>query len=154
MNVSRGIEVGLVATWVVPGFAEERQLGSGASGRVVAAVHVASGTPVAIKYLLPRLLGDPMFLAGFRAEAELLKSLTDRNVVRLYDYIEAAGDVQGAAIIMEMIDGVSLFEMITRQGPTGPESALLVPARDCTAGRPPPCTRPCSRPSSGRWPAA
>ena len=79
-----------MATWVVPGFAEERQLGSGASGRVVAAVHVASGTPVAIKYLLPRLLGDPAFLAAFRAEAELLKGLTDRHVVRLYDYIEAA----------------------------------------------------------------
>src|SRR5579862_3667797 len=91
MNVSRRIEVGLVATWVVPGFAEERQLGSGASGRVVAAVHVASGTPVAIKYLLPRLLGDPAFLAAFRAEAELLKGLTDRHVVRLYDYIEAPG---------------------------------------------------------------
>ena len=108
----------------MPGFAEERQLGSGASGRVVAAVHQASGTRVAIKYLSPRLFQDPQFLAGFRAEARLLRSLNVPHVVHLLDYVEAPG--QGAAIIMELVNGVSLHQMITRQGPTGPESALLV----------------------------
>ena len=106
------------------GFAEERELGTGASGRVVAAVHQASGTRVAIKYLSPRLLGDPGFLAAFRAEAQLLRSLQDAHVVRLYDYVEAPG--QGAAIIMELVSGISLHQMITRQGPTTAESALLV----------------------------
>ena len=72
-----------MSQWVVPGFAEERQLGSGASGLVVAAVHMASGTRVAIKYLSPRYFQDPGFLAGFRAEAQLLKSLADPHVVRL-----------------------------------------------------------------------
>jgi hypothetical protein len=103
----------------------------------VAAVHMATGTRVAIKYLLPRLLGDPAFLAAFRAEAELLKGLADRNVVRLYDYLEAPGAAgvdrgappgaaQGAAIVMEMVDGVSLHEMINEQGPTTPQAALAV----------------------------
>jgi serine/threonine-protein kinase len=32
----------------------------------------------------------------------------------------------GAAIVMELVDGVSLHEMITRQGATSPESALVV----------------------------
>jgi eukaryotic-like serine/threonine-protein kinase len=108
----------------VPGYAEERELGNGASGRVVAAVHVASGTPVAVKYLSPRLFGDPGFLDRFRAEAQLLRSLADPHVVRLFDYVEEPG--QGAAIVMELVDGVSLHEMITSQGPTTAESALLV----------------------------
>jgi serine/threonine-protein kinase len=108
----------------VPGYAEERQIGSGASGKVVAAVHQPSGTRVAIKYLAPRLAADREFLARFRAEASLLKSLGGGHVVRLLDYAEAPG--QGAAIVMELVNGVSLHQMITRQGPAGPESALAV----------------------------
>jgi hypothetical protein len=123
--------------WVVPGFAEERELGRGGSGRVVAGVHLASGTRVAIKYLLPRLLGDPGFIHAFRAEADLLRSLEVPHVVRLFEYVEAPdhagvdrgsspGGLHGAAIIMELVDGVSLHDMITQQGPTTPESALAV----------------------------
>jgi eukaryotic-like serine/threonine-protein kinase len=113
-----------MSSWVVPGFAEERELGAGASGRVVAAVHVASGARVAIKYLSPRLLDAPGFLKAFRSEATLLRTLDVPQVVRVFDYAEAHG--QGAAIIMELVSGVSLHDMITRQGPVGPESALLV----------------------------
>jgi len=110
-----------MSSWVVPGFAEERQLGSGASGRVVAAVHQASGTRVAIKYLS---LKDPGFLAAFRGEATLLRTLNVPEVVRFLEYVEAPG--QGAAIVMELVDGVSLHQMITRQGPASAESALAV----------------------------
>ena len=113
-----------VGSWVVPGFAEEQELGRGASGRVTAAVHVMTGTRVAIKYLSPQYLHDQEFLARFRAEAQLLRSLQDPHVVRLFDYAEAPG--QGAAIVMELIAGASLHQMITRQGPASPESALLV----------------------------
>jgi len=117
-----------VVSWVVPGFSQERELGSGASGRVVAAVRAADGQRVAIKYLSPRLSGNPRFLAAFRAEAALLRSLDVPFVVRLLDYVEApgAGGTAGAAIVMELVEGVSLHEMITRQGPGGPESALVV----------------------------
>jgi serine/threonine-protein kinase len=60
--------------WVVPRYAHERELGSGASGRVVAAAAVATGKQVAIKYLLARHFRDPVTLDSFRREAELLKS--------------------------------------------------------------------------------
>jgi serine/threonine-protein kinase len=91
---------------------------------VVAAVHVASGARVAIKYLSPRLLAATGFLEAFRSEAAVLRTLNVPQVVQLYDYVEAPG--QGAAIIMELIDGVSLHDMITRQGPTSAQSALAV----------------------------
>ena len=113
-----------MSAWVVPGYTEERELGHGASARVVAATHNDSGRQVAIKYLAPRLLHDPNFLARFREEVELLASIDVPHVVRLFDYVEEPG--VGAAIVMELVDGVSLHEMITRQGATTPESALVV----------------------------
>ncbi len=113
-----------MSMWAVPGFAEERELGAGASGRVVAAVHLASGTRVAIKYLSPRLVAAPGFLEAFRAEAALLRTLSVPQVVRIFEYAEAPG--QGAAIVMERVSGVSLHDMITRQGPASAEAALLV----------------------------
>ena len=113
-----------MSAWTVPGYAEERELGRGASGRVMAAVNEATGQRVAIKYLSPTLFNDPAFLAGFRSEAELLRSLDVPQVVRLFHYVEEPG--QGAAIVMELVDGVSLHEMISRRGATSPESALVV----------------------------
>jgi serine/threonine protein kinase len=113
-----------MSAWVVPGYTEERELGHGASARVVAATRNDTGQQVAIKYLAPRLLRDPNFLARFREEVELLASIDVPHVVRLFDYVEVPGE--GAAIVMELVNGVSLHEMITRQGPTSPESALVV----------------------------
>jgi len=113
-----------MSAWVVPGYTEERELGRGASARVVAAIHNDSGQQVAIKYLAPRLLRDPNLLARFREEVDLLASIDVPQVVRLFDYVENPGE--GAAIVMELVDGVSLHEMITRQGATSPESALVV----------------------------
>jgi serine/threonine protein kinase len=113
-----------MSAWAVPGYTEERELGHGASARVVAATRDDTGQQVAIKYLAPRLLRDPNFLARFREEVELLASIDVPHVVRLFDYVEDPG--VGAAIVMELVDGVSLHEMITRQGATTPESALVV----------------------------
>ena len=59
-----------------------------------------------------------------RGEADLLRSLDVPYVVRLFDYVEAPGE--GAAIIMELVDGISLHEMISRRGATGAEAALVV----------------------------
>jgi eukaryotic-like serine/threonine-protein kinase len=113
-----------MAAWSVPGYAEARQLGKGASGRVVAAVHVATGRQVAIKYLAPGLLRDQGFVTRFRAEAGLLRSIAVPHVVRMLGYAEEPG--HGAAIIMELVNGASLHAMISRNGPTEPEAALAV----------------------------
>jgi len=110
--------------WAVPGYTEERLVGRGASGRVVAGVNIQTGQRVAIKYLGPALVRDPAFMWEFRTEAELMQALDVPQVVRIYDYVEQPG--QGAAIVMELIDGVSLHEMIAHNGPTSPEAALAV----------------------------
>src|SRR5579859_7568256 len=109
--------------WKVPGYAGLRALGSGGFGDVVLARHEESGILVAIKYLRPDLLADPGFAAMFRGEAAVLASLDDPNVVRLYEYVESPA---GAAIVMELIDGVSVREILSRQGATSAEAALVV----------------------------
>uniref|UniRef100_UPI00062515C1 serine/threonine-protein kinase n=1 Tax=Streptomyces odonnellii TaxID=1417980 RepID=UPI00062515C1 len=109
--------------WSVPGYTESRELGSGGSGRVVLAVHDATGVPVAVKYLSERLRADSGFLQGFRAEARLLSDLDSPYVVGLYEYVEAP---RGAAIVMELVDGIALRALLRQEGPTGPEAALVV----------------------------
>ena len=109
--------------WEVPAYTELREIGAGGHGHVVLARHDASGTLVAIKYLRHYLLADPEFAEMFRGEAVVLASLDDPNVVRLYEYVEAPS---GAAIVMELIDGVSLREILAHQSATTPEAALVV----------------------------
>src|ERR1700748_3153803 len=115
---------GYAGDWVVPGYTEERLLGSGASGRVVGPVDRATGQRVAIKYLSPALVGDLVFMWRFRAEAAVQRSLDVPQVLRVVGYGEEPG--WGAAIVMELVEGVSLHEMIGQRGPATPEAALAV----------------------------
>ncbi len=109
--------------WSVPGYSQVRELGSGASGRVVLAVHEGTGTAVAVKYLNDRMLENPVFVREFRAEAQLLGALRSPYVVGLYEYVEAPG---GAAIVMELVDGIPLNALLKQCGRTGPEAALVL----------------------------
>ena len=109
--------------WNVPGYTELKRIGSGGFGDVVLARHDASGTLVAIKYLRQDLLTDPEFAELFRGEATVLASLDDPDIVRLYEYVESPS---GAAIVMELINGVSVREILSHQGATTAEAALVV----------------------------
>src|ERR1700722_4866551 len=110
--------------WTAPGFIEQQELGRGPSGRVAVAVHDESGHQVAIKYLSPALAGDPAFMRRYRGEAQALRELRVPQVVQVYDFVEQPG--VGAAVVTELVNGVSLREMIERCGPARPEAALTV----------------------------
>ncbi|NUR70602.1 MAG: serine/threonine protein kinase [Hamadaea sp.] len=110
-------------TWSVPGYTAVQELGRGASGLVVLATHNQTGVPVAIKYLADNLKHDETFLREFRAEARILAEVQDDHVARLYEYVEDPG---GAAIVMELVNGVALRKLIREQGPAEPEAALVV----------------------------
>ena len=112
-----------MAEWEVPGYTKLKALGSGGFGDVVLARHEGTGVLVAIKYLRAELLTDPLFADMFRGEAEVLGAMDDPNVVRLYEYVESPA---GAAIVMELVDGVSLRDILVAQGATSPEAALVV----------------------------
>jgi serine/threonine protein kinase len=110
-------------SWRVPGYVELAALGEGASGRVVAAVEESTGERVAIKYLAPSLAADQFFRVTFRAEAVILAGLQNPHVARLRWYVEDRG---GAAIIMDLVDGVALRRILTACGPAAPLAALTV----------------------------
>ncbi|MGF1424929.1 serine/threonine-protein kinase [Kitasatospora sp. LaBMicrA B282] len=105
--------------WTLPGYTHERELGSGGSGWVALARHEATGTRVAIKYLSPAV-GDT---SGLRSEAALLGGLHSPHVAALYEYVEGP---QGAAIVMELVDGLALRALLRQEGATTPEAALVV----------------------------
>ncbi|HEY0538598.1 MAG TPA: serine/threonine-protein kinase [Actinoallomurus sp.] len=100
-----------------------RPLGEGASGKVMLAVQEATNAPVAIKYLSEQLRTDERFLSRFRAEARLMADLNDPHIVRFYEYVETP---QVAALVMELVEGVTLKDILRSEGATGPEAALLV----------------------------
>ncbi|WP_030511637.1 serine/threonine-protein kinase [Microbispora rosea] len=115
---------GQTGAWRVPGYTEIRELGTGGAGRVILARHDADDIPVAIKYLSDEMMADLHFVARFRHEARLLAAMDPSpHAARFYEYVETA---RGAAIVMELIDGVSLRAMLRSEGPTGPEAALAV----------------------------
>jgi serine/threonine protein kinase len=112
-----------VTEWTVPGYTPLRPLGEGGFGAVVLARHDATGTRVAVKYLRAALLDDPDFLTMFRGEADVLGELDDPHVVRWYEYVESP---DGAAIVIELVDGVSVRQLLEREGKTTPEAALVL----------------------------
>ncbi|GAA4086365.1 serine/threonine-protein kinase [Nonomuraea soli] len=104
---------------LLPGYTEIRELGHGAFGTVMLATRDADGAQVAIKHLGR----DAGFLERFREEASVIAALDSPHVVRLLEYAEGPG---GAAIVMELVEGVTLRRLLQQEGPTGPEAALAV----------------------------
>ncbi|MFI6598177.1 protein kinase [Nonomuraea sp. NPDC050536] len=109
--------------WRVPGYSEVRELGTGAAGRVMLARRDHDDAEVAIKYLADQLRSDVGFVARFRHEARLLGTMRTPYNAQLIDYVESG---EGSAIVMELVNGVSLREVLRSEGPTGPEAALTV----------------------------
>jgi serine/threonine-protein kinase len=87
-------------------------------------VQTGTGRRVAIKYLSPALAGDHAFMAGYRAEAEQLTRVDVPSAARVYDFAEEPG--AGAAVVMELVSGITLAALIERRGPLQPDAALTV----------------------------
>ena len=108
---------------MVPGYREVRQLGAGRTGRVFLATYEQTGAYVAIKYLNATLRRDAEFMDRFRSDAHRLVEIDTPEVVRLYEYVETSGR---AAVVMELVDGVSLRTLLAEHGRISPEAALAV----------------------------
>ncbi|WP_265868247.1 protein kinase [Streptomyces sp. SKN60] len=118
--------------WELPGYTHGRELGTGATGRVVLARHDATGIPVAIKYMNGETKTADH--GRMRAEAELLGALDSPHVTRLHEYVEGP---RGAAIVMELVEGLSLRDLLHAEGATAPEAALTVLKARCSVWQPP-----------------
>src|SRR5436305_7571968 len=84
----------------------------------------------AVKVMHPEYANDGEVLARFQREANILLSLNDSRIVRMFDY---GNDDNTNYIVMDYIDGQSLKYYIINQGPFEPLRALHY-ARQITEG--------------------
>jgi len=82
-------------------------------GSVWKAVHLTLGSPVAIKLIDDAIVNNPDVLARFEREAQAAANLRSPHVVQVLDY----GVDEGTPFIaMELLDGESLEERLSRRG--------------------------------------
>lgn len=90
------------------------RLGSGAMGVVYLAEHVRMRRRAALKVLPSRFVEDAGRLELFYRESEATAALDHPNVVRAYD-VDNEGETY--YLVMEYVDGVNFYELITKNGP-------------------------------------
>ena len=112
-----------MSSWVVPGYADTRELGQTPTGRTVVATHAATGVDVAIRYLADDLHHDEVYLNRYRAAVRLLVDLDSPHVAATYEYVEAD---HGVATVRQFVNGTSLRVLIVSHGAMSPEAALSV----------------------------
>ena len=108
--------------FVIARYRVTTKLGKGGMGEVWRATDTKLNREVAIK-LLPELFArDADRMARFQREAQVLASLNHPNIAAIYG-------VEERALIMELVEGLTLAERIA-QGPLPLEEALPI-ARSC-----------------------
>ena len=101
----------------------ECRLGQGGMGVVYKARHAYLKTQLAIKIILPDLVGnDPQLVTRFRQEALAAAAIRHQNVVNVTDYGVAQGTMP--FLVMEFVEGETLHELLEREKKLTPEKAL------------------------------
>ncbi|MBL8681241.1 MAG: serine/threonine protein kinase [Myxococcales bacterium] len=109
-------------------------LATGAFGAVYRGRSLATDRPVAIKF---SLVAEGSARLRFEREAQLLSRIVHPNVVRLLDFGGATSDAPGssrdadelyAVLVMELVDGVTLSQLLAARGGTlpWPDAAKIV----------------------------
>ncbi|HTJ42615.1 MAG TPA: serine/threonine-protein kinase [Kofleriaceae bacterium] len=99
-------------------------LGRGGMATVWRGVDVASGRPVAIKTTLAELAGDDAFARRLEREAKAASFLQHPHVV---DVLALDRLIDGTvALVMELLDGVTLGDELYDHGPMAPRRALVL----------------------------
>ncbi len=108
----------------------EYRLGQGGMGVVYKARHAYLKTQLAIKIILPDLVGnDPQLVTRFRQEALAAAAIRHQNVVAVNDYGVVAGQLP--FLVMEYVEGESLHDLLAREKTLSPERALELMSAIC-----------------------
>ncbi|MFC7500853.1 serine/threonine-protein kinase [Nocardioides sp. CPCC 206347] len=99
----------------------EGTLGQGGMGVVLRARHVELDRVVALKLMLPEMIGADDRVTRFRGEAMALGRLESAHVVQVYD----AGEHDGwLYIATQLVPDGDLSALLAAEGPLGPAAAL------------------------------
>jgi serine/threonine-protein kinase len=78
---------------------------------------------VAVKVFNPEFTGDPTFVEQFRRQAQSATNLTSPDIVSVFDWGE---EEETYFIVMEYVEGRSLEDIISAEGPLHPQRAAEV----------------------------
>ncbi|HUQ72661.1 MAG TPA: protein kinase, partial [Planctomycetaceae bacterium] len=92
-------------------------LGRGGMSSVYLADHILMRRRCAIKVLPTKRVDDSSYLARFHREAQAVAALDHPNIVRAYD-VDQQNDREAQIhfLVMEYVDGLSLQDLVARQG--------------------------------------
>jgi DNA-binding response OmpR family regulator len=104
------------------------KIGAGGMGMVYRARHALLSRPAAIK-LLDMAKADERMIERFQREVQLSSQLTHPNTITIYDY----GRTSDGAFyyVMELIDGLTLEELVKENGPLPEGRAIQILKQVC-----------------------
>ena len=108
----------------------KEKLNSGGMGEVYIAEHALLRRPTAVKLLRPDRT-RPEDLERFEAEVQATCALSHPNTVRVYDYGHSPDG--GFYYAMELVDGLSLRQLLELDGPLAVGRAIFIAAQVCSA---------------------
>jgi eukaryotic-like serine/threonine-protein kinase len=107
----------------------EEKIGEGGMGEIYRARHAMLRRPTAVKLLLGD--GSEQQLRRFEKEVQLTARLTHPNTISIYDYGRTPDDVFYYA--MELLEGMTLEELVERHGPLPPGRVIHLLLQVCGA---------------------
>jgi serine/threonine-protein kinase len=108
----------------------EEMIGRGGMGIVFKARHVDLGHRVAIK-VLDRRLTSPEGEARFFQEAKAAAQIGHVNIVQIVDFDRHPE--RGSYLVMELLDGISLADLIHKQGALEEQRVVAIGLQICSA---------------------
>lgn len=109
----------------------KQRLGVGGMGEVYLAEHVLLRRPCVVKLIKSERANDPVLQQRFEREVQATATLTHWNVVEIYDYGHT--DDGRFYYVMEYLPGVSLQELVGREGPLPPARVVHLLRQVCNA---------------------
>ena len=107
----------------IPGYQIIRKLGAGAMATVYLAKQISLDRMVAIKILPQKFTSNEDFVARFYAEGKAAAKLNHPNIVQAID-VNRSGEYH--YFVMEFVDGRTVYDDITANGPYGEEDAIRI----------------------------
>ncbi len=109
----------------------KERIGVGGMGEVYLAEHQLLKRACVVKLIRPDKAGDPKTLARFQREVRATAKLTHWNTVEIFDY----GSTEDGTFyyVMELLPGMSLKELVERDGPLPPGRVIYLLRQACDA---------------------